>query len=265
MTQQLYTAQQYLHYLWHSSNGKGHGTHSPFVYEFVTQVLQGATSKPIAEAIEQQRKLLLHNSTRLQITDFGAGSHLQASNYRAIKQIAATALKPKKYGQLLHRIVQHYRLEYCVEIGTCLGITSSYIAKANALVQLHSLEGAVSFATQAKQVWTNLSINNIHLHLGHFNDTLAPTLQLLPQVDFAFIDGNHQLEPTLNYFEQILAKSQPNTIIVADDIYWSKPMQQAWKMMQQHPKVTASINLFFIGILLINPSFKEKQHFTIYY
>jgi hypothetical protein len=40
-------------------------------------------------------------------------------------------------------------------------------------------------------------------------------------------------------------------------------MEAAWSTIQQHSSVTLTIDLFFIGIVLLNPDFKVKQHFNI--
>lgn len=88
-------------------------------------------------------------------------------------------------------------------------------------------------------------------------------LESINNIDLAFIDGNHQYQPTVNYFNLLLAKSHEQTIIILDDIHWSKEMEDAWQYVQQHENVTATIDLFFIGIVILRKDFKAKQHFNI--
>ena len=40
-------------------------------------------------------------------------------------------------------------------------------------------------------------------------------------------------------------------------------MEEAWKEIQEHPSVTVTVDLFFIGLVFFNPDFKVKQRFTI--
>jgi hypothetical protein len=40
-------------------------------------------------------------------------------------------------------------------------------------------------------------------------------------------------------------------------------MEEAWEIIKANPAVTASIDLFFIGIIFFKPEFKVKQHFII--
>jgi predicted O-methyltransferase YrrM len=86
---------------------------------------------------------------------------------------------------------------------------------------------------------------------------------MLPQVDLAFIDGNHRLSPTLKYFETILPKTHADSIIIFDDIHWSEEMEQAWEKIRTDECVRLSIDLFFMGIVFFRKEFREKQHFTI--
>lgn len=261
----LQLAFKYINYLLKASNGKGHGIHSPFVFEFVTKVKNGPKDQHIYITIESLRKKLLHNDSTITVEDFGAGSRIIGTKERVVKQIASTSLKPKKYSQLMHRMVQHYQPKTVLEIGTSLGITTSYLAKANNNSSVITMEGAKAIAAIAKQNFESLGVSNIQQVIGNFDDTLPSTLSSLQTIDFAFIDGNHRYEPTINYFQQILEKSNNNTIIILDDIYWSKEMEQAWNWVKEHEKVTLTIDLFAIGIVVLKKEILHKQHFRIRY
>ncbi|MBK6643902.1 MAG: class I SAM-dependent methyltransferase [Bacteroidetes bacterium] len=67
--------------------------------------------------------------------------------------------------------------------------------------------------------------------------------------DFIFIDGNHTYEATMRYFNWILPKVRAKTMIIFDDINWSAGMQQAWLEIQQHPKVTQSLDFYLWELL----------------
>jgi hypothetical protein len=54
-------------------------------------------------------------------------------------------------------------------------------------------------------------------------------------------------------------------MMIFDDIHWSREMEEAWQVIKDDPSVRCTIDLFFIGIVLFRPEFREKQHFTIRY
>jgi predicted O-methyltransferase YrrM len=256
-------ARKYLHYYLTASNGKGHGIHSPFVFDFIKNVLNDKQSYPDYLSIEKIRKQLLADSSVIEVEDFGAGSSVIKTNKRVVSAITASSLKPKKYAQLLYRIVQYYKPEIIVELGTSFGITTAYLASANAASKVFTCEGSGAIASIAKQNFAALQLNNVQLTEGNFAKTLSPLLSNLTKINFAFVDGNHRKEPTVNYFNQLLNHSTPATILVFDDIHWSAEMEEAWTTIKEHPAVTLTIDLFFVSIVFLNPDINHKQHFTI--
>lgn len=258
-------ALKYIAYYLTANNAKGHGTHSPFVYSFIHDVLNDNRTFYAFHEIELIRHQLLHNQQKIDIEDFGAGSRKGLNNTRTISSIAHSSLKPKKYARLLFKMINAYQSKTIIELGTSLGITTAYLAAANPTATVVTMEGAKSVAAIAKQNFEQLQLHNIQLIEGNFEKTLSNTLTNLTSIDFAFIDGNHQYKPTVDYFNQLINAANQYTIIIADDIHWSKEMEDAWKFIQQHSAVTLTIDLFFIGVVFLRTDFLVKQHFVIRY
>lgn len=256
-------AAKYINYFLEASNGRGHGIHSPFVFDFVTNVLNDSRSFYAYRDIETLREQLLHNKIKVEVEDFGAGSVTGESKHRSIGSIAQSAAKSRKLSQLLFRIVHYYKPDTIVELGTSLGISSAYMAAANPKARVITIEGAPSLAKLANRHHEILQLHNIEIICGNFEDTLADMLRRIGTVHLAFVDGNHRRDPTIQYFEQLLTKAIPQSIFIFDDIHWSREMEEAWRAIQGHQAVTATIDLFFIGIVLLRPEFRSKQHFII--
>ncbi|MDB5278504.1 MAG: Methyltransferase domain protein [Ferruginibacter sp.] len=258
-------AKKYLHYYLTASNGKGHGIHSPFVFDFITHVLTDKKQYDCYKEIEAKRKQLKQDNTVVKVEDFGAGSGKIKSNQRVVKAIASSSLKQPKYAQLLFRMVQYYKPQQVLELGTSLGVTTAYLASGNLAATIYTCEGAEQIATIAQNNFNRLSLKNIVLVTGNFSTTLPSLLDKMNVVNFAFVDGNHRKEPTLQYFQQLLNHAANDTILVFDDIHWSAGMEEAWAEIQQHPAVTLTIDLFFIGIVCISSAVRVKQQFAIKY
>jgi predicted O-methyltransferase YrrM len=254
---------KYLQYYFTASNSKGHGMHSPFVFEFITKILNEKTVYPAYEKVEALRNQLLNDNTVLEVDDFGAGSVVDKKNKRTISSIAKNAAKPKKFGQLLFRMVKHYQPKTVLELGTSLGITTSYLSFAKPDARLITMEGSKEIAEVAKKNFKDLEIRNAEIVDGNFDNTLSSVVCELSPVDFAFIDGNHRKEPTERYYKELLAKTNNDSVLVFDDIHWSSEMEAAWETIKKDAAVTCSIDLFFIGIVFFRKEFKEKQDFVI--
>jgi predicted O-methyltransferase YrrM len=256
-------AVKYLKYYLTASNGKGHGMHSPFLFHFISKVLNDKNEYPAYSKVEELRKKLLLDNTELTIEDFGAGSSINKSNKRIVASIAKNAVKPKKFGQLLFRMVREYQPATILELGTSLGLTTSYLSLAKSEANVTTMEGAKEVAEIAAKNFNNLDLHNINLINANFDQSLSGVINGLSSVDFVFIDGNHRQEPTERYFAELLTKINNDTIIIFDDIHWSKGMEAAWQTIKGHPEVRCTVDLFFIGIVLFRKEFKAKQHFTI--
>jgi predicted O-methyltransferase YrrM len=256
-------ALKYLRYLFTAANGKGHGVHSPFVFEFITRVLNDNRRFYAFDAIEKTRTQLLSNHRLIEIQDFGAGSRVAKTNTRKISDVAKGSLKPAKYSQLLFRMIDYYGPTQIIELGTSLGITTAYLASANPAAKVTTFEGSSAVAQIAGHNHGLLGLSNISLIEGNFDEQLPRWLAQNKSVDFAFIDGNHAFEPTMAYFDSLLEIVQDHTILVFDDIHWSEEMEAAWAQISAHPRVTLSIDLFFIGVVFFRKEFAQKQQVSI--
>jgi predicted O-methyltransferase YrrM len=247
----------------HRLRGKTrHGTHSPFVYRLVDQVIYDFDNKKVYDLVENQRRELLSDSRVINVTDLGAGSHVNNNRQKKVSEIAKNALKPPKLAQLLYRLVLDLQPKNMVELGTCLGITSIYLKNAVPQAQFYTLEGCPETAGVAKEEFEKAGLADIQQVIGNFDDTLPGVIGQSDKIDFLFVDGNHQKEATLRYFEWCLPKVHENTLLIFDDIYWSEGMKEAWTAIKAHPQVTLTIDLFWIGLVYFRKG-QVKEDFVI--
>src|SRR5437762_7445381 len=181
---------KYFQYYLTASSGRGHVIHSPFVFDFITKILNDKNDHDDYEKVESLRKRLLHDKSVLDIEDFGAGSSSARPGKRAVTSVARHAVKSKKFGQLLYRIVKYYQPKTIIELGTSLGITTSYLSLANPGAKIFTLEGSPQIAGVAQQNFRTLELQDLKLIDGNFDNTLPAVLYQVPTVDFVFIDGN---------------------------------------------------------------------------
>lgn len=243
-----------------------HALHSPFVFALYTQVIRPKSyrSPAVFDQIEQLRQALLHDRSEIEVLDLGAGSRTSRSAKRRISSVARSAEKPAAFAQLLYRLVAHFKPTTVFDLGTSLGLTTLYLAKANPAAQVLTFEGCPQTATWAQRHLEQYQCTNVQLILGNLDETLSSQIGLIQALDFAFFDANHRYQPTLNYFEACLSKAHEDTVFVFDDIHWSPEMERAWRDIQAHPKVTITIDLFFVGLVFFRAK-QPKQHFVLRY
>ena len=273
----LHPIKFYLNFLWNSKNQ--HGVHSPFVYNLVTKCFYNTTKHPEYSILKAYRNSLLVNKETIEVTDFGAGSRVFKSNQRAISQIAKTAGISSKRAKLLFRIVNYLQPENILEIGTSLGLATSALslgleaktnrAKLNKDAKIITLEGCPNTMAIAKNQCQLQNLNNIDFINTEFSSYLTtqnpqPKTQNLQPTTYnlVYFDGNHSKKATLEYFELLLPTITNNSVWIFDDIHWSKDMEEAWKIIQNHSKVTVTIDTFQWGIIFFRRE-QKKEHFVI--
>ena len=234
--------------------------HSPFVYQFYLNVLEGTDDKQL-QAIGKLRRKLSSNNATIHIKDLGTGN----SNSKTISAIEGKVAVRKKYGRLLYRLVKYFKPGYILELGTSIGLSSCYLASADEKAQVISLEGAAELIDAAKRNYNELGIRNVSNHEGHFDVLLPRILKDMPKLDLVFFDGNHQKEATLKYFALCLEKAHAETIFIFDDIYWSREMNEAWTEIKNNQQITLALDVFQFGICFLRKEKLAKEEFVLRY
>jgi predicted O-methyltransferase YrrM len=223
-------------------------------------VLEGDNEAPL-QAIEALRKELRKDNSTITINDLGTGM----ATSKIIAEIERNVAVRKKYGELLYRLVKYFKPAHILELGTSIGLSSSYMALANEKANVTSLEGAAGLIEEAKKNYAALGITNVTNHAGNFDDVLPEILKTQTTLDLVFFDGNHKKEATLKYFTLCLEKANDKTIFVFDDIYWSKDMNEAWLEIKNHPQITLALDVFQFGICFFRKEKLAKEEFVLRY
>jgi predicted O-methyltransferase YrrM len=153
--------------------------------------------------------------------------------------------------------VRYFNARHILELGTNLGVGTQAMAQ-HPEAQISSMEGCPElFQYSASRL---KPYDNIHLIQSNFKDGLAALDKR--QWDLIFIDGHHDKEATLAYFESLLSATHKDTVIILDDINWSAGMQEAWQAIKTHPKVRLTVDTFFWGLVFFREG-QAKEHFHI--
>ncbi len=251
---------QYIRYFFRSKHRKGFGIHSPFVFKLVTDVIEEKTPYYKYGLIEKVRQLLLKSKKEVRVENFGTGK----SGRKKISDIVKSSSKPKGYAQILFRLVNHFKAQNILELGTSFGLTTMYMAAPDSKAKVVTIEGCSDIAEYAKLSFKRAEFKNIRVETGNIDTCLPKILSGFEKLDFVFFDANHRKEATLNYFNQCLPKSHAKSVFVIDDIYWSKEMLQTWEEIKKRPEVRVTIDMFSYGIILFDPNL-QKEDYTLFF
>lgn len=235
-----------------------HGIHSPFVFDFYQHVWKSNSIAKLDPAIEQRRSELLSDFTEILVNDLGAGSDLTPGKKRKIADITRFSSKPTRWVLFLTRLIQHYKYKQILDLGSSLGLTTSYLAQYAAVV---SVEGCSQIGNLAQKNWATLGLS-VDSRIGNIDEVLPSILAEKEAFDLVILDANHRYEPTKRYVEQILNHLPEQGCLVMDDIHWSRGMEKAWLEIIQDPRISVSIDLFEMGVLFVHAK-QAKQHFIL--
>jgi len=249
---------RFLKHVFTARNTKGFGIHSPYIFYVVRSILYEKHPYYVFLQIENQRNKLKKDHSTLSFEDFGTGN----SHSKSISDIARSSLKRPKIAQLIFRLIKYSSPDFILELGTSLGVTTSYMASAAPQAQLISIEGSTAVANIAKKNLAEMNIHNVNVLNEKIDSILGEVVANVNTIDFAFFDANHKSEAITTYFEQCVEKTSEKSIFIIDDIHWSRDMEKGWEYIKNHKKVTSTIDIFECGIVFFNPDL-SKQHYKI--
>ena len=224
--------------------------------------------------IETMRDRLNARMDRICLVDYGSGPHQGRTVEDAYEGILSEAVvgevaekRSKRFPWTiaLFEIVRHAGVRNALELGTAYGVSAAFQAAAiatNGGGRFTTIEGDPQQATIAKANLAELGLD-VSIVVGRFQDVLSGVLDELAPIDYAFIDGHHERNATIAYFEQILPALDEGAIVVFDDISWSAGMRDAWAVVSGHPRVAVAVDLVAIGVCAVRAEPAEREAYRL--
>jgi predicted O-methyltransferase YrrM len=203
--------------------------------------------------IELRRKNLLQSKVTIHKTDYGAGSIMvESGKTENISAICRTSSKKQSNCLFLYQLIKNLKPVHAIELGACLGVSGAYQAMAlqqNRIGKLLTIEGSPGRAAIAEATFKEILLTEfVTLSRGKFEDVLSEELPKRGFVDYIFIDGHHQEDATVEYFQSVLPYFKNGGIMVFDDIYWSAGMNRAWDTIKNSRAFDATVVYKGMGV-----------------
>lgn len=264
MARTVHTARMRFRHLIISGYWRGHHIHSPFVFHIVRDIITPRNPQDAAiraKASEYRRRLYESKAT---IVTGQIGAVATEPRERKVSDIARRTSTRDKYGRMLARLVADLRIDSILELGTSLGISTAYMAAARESAHIVTIEGLDPVARLADENLKSAGFNNIIVINGNITEELDRAIDLLPgqKVGLAFIDGDHSKEATIHFFETIAKRHTELSVLVFDDIYWSKGMTEAWEHIVADERVKTTIELAQMGLAFFRTGC-QKEHYIV--
>ena len=175
-----------------------------------------------------------------------------------VKDICKKASSTPIWGRFLFLIIKKIKSPKILEIGTNLGVSGSYILSAlknKKNTRFITMEGVPDLCKIANTHFDSINPSKNHQIIqGIYKNSFPKIINKKINFNLFFIDGNHNREDTLHYFNALKSVSEIPTIMIFDDINWSIGMKECWSIIKEDKTITYSIDFFKWGIIIITKS-----------
>jgi len=260
----FYRAFGYLKYKLCARHRKGHGIHSPFIFELASETFRNKSANEFVLLIEKIRKEALRSNQVIEVNDQGAGSVKIKGKLRKVSDIARYSSIPRKYGKLLSSLASRFGGGSIIELGTSIGISSMYLAAGSPSSIVYTVEGSGETAAIAREHFRKAGFGNISLTEDSFSNQIPVILEKGIKPGLIFIDGDHRKGALLDNFEKMADVAGNDTVIVIDDIHLSCEMEEAWNEIRSFKNVSSTIDIWRMGIVFFRKGMSHSDYVIRY-
>lgn len=207
---------------------RGHGIHSPFVFDFVNHV------------VEERRPYYAYNDIK---------EYLQ--NFPEIN------VRPNKFNRFSFRIINYFGSKRVLEIGAGRGLNTLYLTSPFSSAVCHSIEADPSKRNTALKLYDGWA-RNIH------SDSLSDLNQIISQfaenkIDSVFIDLKRIKEINAENILNLTNILHDKSLIVVNNIRSSRKTKKIWDLISKIEGATAKLDMFSVGIVFFD---NKLYHWT---
>jgi len=204
--------------------------HSPFVFDFVTKVLND------------------HGSNRDYDTIMRIGRLLDKK-----KHISFTK---RKRSRLLYRVIQHYEPDSVVSFGSITALNATALALGNLQTKVY-LEQSEDFL----ETLNAMGVINVRLiQPAEFDSEHFRRLN----TGFVFFGRDSFEDDTWDYLADCLNYKTADSVFIFEGIHHNRDIEDAWEEIKADEDVSVTFDLYSIGMVFFREGI-EKQDFVLKY
>lgn len=238
-------------YLKKARHRRGHGIHSPFLFNLITTVIENKKRVPEYKIF---RQLKFDASQILE-------KYSDQSPYINFPYIYSSLTKPQKlykrielqlrYGKVVFRLIREFKPSSVIHYGPALGVNLSVMALANQMIPVYQVIESVEYHHFTQETLKDSSLSNIH----YLNENDQPAVH----PELIMINYPYAPQMTQRIIQNSLEHKGLNDVIIIRGIHESKEMEAIWQELIANKSVRVSLDLFEIGIALFRAGLQKEN------
>lgn len=202
---------------------RGHGIHSPFVFDLITKVIEEKTPFYVYEDISRY----LENFPELQHQN-------------------------NKVHRLLFRFINWFSAKTILELGAGTGVSTLYLTVASSDIHCRSVEISSEKYEQAGKLYKDWERN-----IQQYNESYP---ELGEKFDCIFVNlRNYKADFSL-LADYLLSLVREDSFIIMDGIRTNKEYQMLWRKLIARDEVFVSLDLYHLGILFFDKKYYKRNY-----
>lgn len=222
------------YFRYYFSSNTLHGTHSPFVYKLLEEVIYSKSNYYAYENIEALKKQILQEKNSFSLSP----SFLN------------------KYYFLLFRLINQFKPENILLAGTTdpLVIISVALPRPSAKVFVYPFK--LSSEGIRMKFFKEYGLNHAEL----IDDSVLENSHF----EFIFFNLQYRIQELRSLVKKVLTTVKPSSVFIFGGIQYSEEGRNFWEEIKKQPEVKVSIDLFQFGILFFREG-QAVEKFNIYF
>ena len=230
--------------------------HSPYIYELLAFVSDQHRTYYDFLLFRKLKQFLRSNKTALADNRDISSQESGARTWR-IGQLMKNNLWKSGNFEVLYRFILFFSPRQMLCLGTSMGMTPAYIARAVPGCKVLAIEHQNWMVHLAQQVLSRAMTPHVQLSGGSWLQLCNQDLKIQSSFDGATIDiSSNQMEAIQSV--EVLCTAYNPSFIFLYGIHSSSLSWNAWKKIKSQPSFNISIELFNVGLLIRKEAIDEN-------
>lgn len=234
----------------------GHGVHSPFVFNLITEVIEEKRAYYCYERLKNVRMQLLQTTSKI----------ISNNHELTIRSALDKYCFTEHENRLLFRLANRFQPRTIYLTGSNLGLTPLYLTAYSKHTHCFVFEPEPSAEAIAQKIIDTYASARIDICDTLLQDLHTPN----NQIDFIVLGRtcsdtsdnkrNSVEKLSVDFFRSFLPYLNDQSVMVISGINATHENYSVWKSVCCFPEVSVSLDLYSLGIVFFNPKLYRKTY-----